>query len=1035
MKRMLVNATQPEELRVAMVDGQTLYDLDIEVPGRAQKKANIYKAKITRIEPSLEAAFVEYGGNRHGFLPFKEISPLYFKDGAAQREGRVTIREALSEGQELVVQVDKEERGTKGAALTTFISLAGRYLVLMPNNPRAGGISRRVEGEERSDLREALSTLDVPDGMGLIVRTAGVGQVAEDLQWDLDYLLQLWRAVEAAGAERSAPDLLFQESNVIIRALRDYFRQDIAEVLVDTQEVYEQARDFMQQVMPANAHKVKLYEDTVPLFSRYQIESRIEAAFGHEARLSSGGSIVIDHTEALVSIDINSARATKGSDIEETALNTNLEAADEIARQLRIRDIGGLIVIDFIDMGPARNQREVENRLRDALQPDRARVQIGRISRFGLLEMSRQRLRPSLGESSLKVCPRCHGQGYMRGNESLSLSVLRVLEEEAMKDKTGRVVAKVPLEMGTFLLNEKRDAVHEIQSRHRVDLIIVPDPLLETPNYEIERVRSDDADHISNRQVSYELATTPDTVPAFARDEKAPPSEEPAVRRVSPPAQPARPTSTTATGQPGIVKRFITAIFGADHRPAVEVMDETATSRPAQSNQKLNRSGSGSSSGGAGNNRRRSNSRRRPEPQRDKERPADGNSAIEPRASTESAGSKDANSNIPSGQNRGASGAERGPGRRAGGRQDNTPAEIDTSNEQEARTSDPKGQNGPAPEENPDGERPARSRRGGRRGRRGGRQRRGVGGDVAAAGEGGASTVAQAGPPIHPAGNASAGELPGSTSESDEQSADWAARSPPANNGVAESASDDRSSAQHEAAPASQPPGPPPPAGSGDASSASEPSLGDSGSASRGAEARPSADSNTARGVARDDPPAPNSPAKLQVDELAAESETSVNRQSSNRVRGASGEVTSVLGSEPALGNTVATPGTAAQANAPQIRPSEAGASTPPVPATAPPAPADRVASPGDPSSAQSSESALGGETRSAPASAGVSASAPAPENRSAGSAGASPGVSLGSGTGPKPEPESEITAPSTPSDPGAGTAQPQNPRAGNSGR
>ncbi|HYQ73211.1 MAG TPA: Rne/Rng family ribonuclease, partial [Gammaproteobacteria bacterium] len=451
MKRMLINTTQPEELRVAMVDGQKLYDLDIEVPARGQKKSNVYKGKITRIEPSLEAAFVDYGGNRHGFLPLKEVARTYFSDSARESGGRLSIKDALNEGQELVVQVEKDERGNKGAALTTFISLAGRYLVLMPNNPRAGGVSRRIQGDDRNFVRDAMSAMNIPDGMGMIVRTAGIGRSTEELQWDLDYLVHLWDVIKAASEEQPSPFLVYQESNVIIRALRDYLRGDVSEILIDSPEVYETAREFMEQVMPHNLGKLKLYQETVPLFSRFQIESQIESAFQREVTLPSGGAIVIDHTEALISIDINSARATRGSDIEETALNTNLEAADEIARQLRIRDLGGLVVIDFIDMQPARNLREVENRLRDALKMDRARVQIGRISRFGLLEMSRQRLRPSLGESSQIVCPRCTGQGTIRGVESLSLSVLRIIEEEVMKDNTLRVVAHVPVDVGTYL--------------------------------------------------------------------------------------------------------------------------------------------------------------------------------------------------------------------------------------------------------------------------------------------------------------------------------------------------------------------------------------------------------------------------------------------------------------------------------------------------------------------------------------------------------------------------------------------------------
>ncbi|OQX32592.1 MAG: ribonuclease E, partial [Candidatus Sedimenticola endophacoides] len=468
MKRMLINATQPEELRVAIVDGQKLYNLDIESPGREQKKSNIYKGKITRVEPSLEAAFVEYGAERHGFLPLKEVSRSYFSQASLDKGGSPSIKDALREGQEVVVQVEKEERGNKGAALTTFISLAGRYLVLMPNNPRAGGVSRRIEGDDRSDLREAMSNLTIPDGMGLIVRTAGVGKNVEELQWDLNYLLQLWAAIEAA-AKKPAPFLIYQESNVIIRSIRDYLRADIGEIVIDNPAVYQEACEFIEQVMPQYRRKIRSYEDEVPLFSRYQIESQIESAFQREVRLPSGGAIVIDHTEALTSIDINSARATRGADIEETALNTNLEAADEVARQLRLRDMGGLFVIDFIDMSPARNQREVENRLKEALKQDRARVQVGRISRFGLLEMSRQRLRPSLEESSQHVCPRCDGHGTIRGVESLGLSVLRIIEEHAMKENTGRIVAQLPVDVGTFLLNEKRQAIYDIESRQKVE--------------------------------------------------------------------------------------------------------------------------------------------------------------------------------------------------------------------------------------------------------------------------------------------------------------------------------------------------------------------------------------------------------------------------------------------------------------------------------------------------------------------------------------------------------------------------------------
>jgi len=537
MKRMLINATQPEELRVALVDGQQLYDLDIETPSREQKKANIYKGTITRVEPSLEAAFVQYGAERHGFLPFKEIAPGYYREGVQANGGRPSIRDAVREGQEVVVQVDKEERGNKGAALTTYISLAGRYLVLMPNNPRAGGVSRRIEGSDRAEIREALRQLEVPEGMGLIVRTAGVGRSVEELQWDLDYLIKLWDAIQKAAGSHPAPFLIYQESDVIIRALRDYLRSDIGEILIDDPQVFEKAVEFIEQVMPYNRQKLKYYDDRVPLFTRYQIESQIESAFQRDVRLPSGGAIVIDHTEALISIDINSARATKGSDIEETALNTNLEAADEIARQLRLRDLGGLIVIDFIDMGPNRNQREVENRLRDAVKADRARVQIGRISRFGLLEMSRQRLRSSLGESHQEVCSRCGGQGTVRSVESLALSILRIIEEEAMKEKTGIVTAQLPVDVATFLLNEKRASIAEIEERHKVDVVLIPNRTMETPHYDVQRVRTDDD---AAEDPSYRLAKEepPEPSPTWMQRESAPRSEQPAVQRVQPPAAP-----------------------------------------------------------------------------------------------------------------------------------------------------------------------------------------------------------------------------------------------------------------------------------------------------------------------------------------------------------------------------------------------------------------------------------------------------------------------------------------------------------------
>ncbi len=509
MKRMLINATQPEEVRVALVDGQRLYDLDIESADREQKKSNIYKAKIIRIEPSLEAAFVDYGAERHGFLPFKEIARILFKAEQANkpRIGRTSISDAIEEGQEFIVQIEKEERGNKGAALTTFVSLAGRYLVLMPNNPRAGGVSRQIEGSDRAEARDAMGGLVVPEGMGLILRTAGVGKSSEELQWDLDYLSQLWNAISSAAIEQPASFLIYQESEVIIRAIRDYLRKDINEIWIDDVEVHKRCHDFMTQVMPHNLEKLKLYEDDDPLFTRYQIEYQIETAFSREVRLPSGGAVIIDHTEALISIDINSARATKGSDIEETAFNTNKEAAEEIGRQLRLRDIGGLIVIDFIDMLNTRNQREVENAMRESLRMDRARVQVGRISRFGLLEMSRQRLRPSLGESSHTPCPRCDGQGTVRDVESLSLSVLRIIEEEAMKDMTAKIIVRVPVDAATFLLNEKRQHISEVQHRLDVEILVIPELTMVTPQYSVQRVRLSDVKQVEYQQSSYKIHT------------------------------------------------------------------------------------------------------------------------------------------------------------------------------------------------------------------------------------------------------------------------------------------------------------------------------------------------------------------------------------------------------------------------------------------------------------------------------------------------------------------------------------------------
>ncbi|BFU59269.1 ribonuclease E [Rodentibacter sp. JRC1] len=501
MKRMLINATQKEELRVALVDGQRLFDLDIENPGHEQKKANIYKGKITRVEPSLEAAFVDYGAERHGFLPLKEIAREYFPADYVF-QGRPNIRDILTEGQEVIVQVNKEERGNKGAALTTFVSLAGSYLVIMPNNPRAGGISRRIEGDERTELKEALSSLEVPEGVGLIVRTAGVGKSPEELQWDLKVLLHHWEAIKQASQSRPAPFLIHQESDVIVRAIRDYLRRDIGEILIDSPKIFEKAKAHIKLVRPDFINRVKLYQGEVPLFSHYQIESQIESAFQREVRLPSGGSIVIDVTEALTAIDINSARSTRGGDIEETALNTNLEAADEIARQLRLRDLGGLVVIDFIDMTPIRHQREVENRIRDAVRQDRARIQISRISRFGLLEMSRQRLSPSLGESSHHICPRCQGTGKVRDNESLSLSILRLIEEEALKENTKQVHTIVPVQIASYLLNEKRRAISSIEKRHNVDVIVAPNEAMETPHFSVFRLR--DGEEVN--ELSYNLA-------------------------------------------------------------------------------------------------------------------------------------------------------------------------------------------------------------------------------------------------------------------------------------------------------------------------------------------------------------------------------------------------------------------------------------------------------------------------------------------------------------------------------------------------
>lgn len=616
MKRMLINATQSEELRVALVDGQKLYDLDIETGFREQKKANIYKGKITRVEPSLEAAFVDFGADRHGFLPLKEIAREYFADPS--QSSRAGIRELVKEGTEVIIQVDKEERGNKGAALTTMISLAGRYLVLMPNNPRAGGISRRIEGDERAQIRDALQGVSVPDGMGIIVRTAGIGRSAEELQWDLDYLIQLWESIREASVTRPAPFLILQESNVILRAIRDYLRQDIGEVLIDSKDAYQYALDFVQKVMPNYQSKLKLYEDSVPLFNRYQIEAQIESAFQREVKLPSGGSIVIDPTEALVSIDINSSRSTKGGDIEETAFHTNIEAADEIARQLRLRDMGGLVVIDFIDMNQAKHQREVEARIRDATNSDRARVQIGRLSRFGLLEMSRQRLRPSLGETSGIVCPRCNGHGIIRDVKSLSLAILRLVEEESLKERTAQIRAIVPLTVATYLLNEKREAIYEIERRQKLHVLVVPNPQMETPHYEVVRLRDDD-ESLANAEPSYAVKFTETPIETETVLEAQTKPQEAAISSIQTPRMPAPPSAepeaaakeptqpaTTQAG-PGLFKRlsnwFGKALAG-DEKPEAKTTGQKPA-RPAEEERDRSRSNRPARSGNRGGNRNR----------------------------------------------------------------------------------------------------------------------------------------------------------------------------------------------------------------------------------------------------------------------------------------------------------------------------------------------------------------------------------------------------------------------------------------------
>ena len=575
MKRMLFNATQAEELRVAIVDGQKLVDLDIESASKEQRKGNVYKGIVTRVEPSLEAAFIDYGCERHGFLPFKEIS-------RACLPGNGRPQDALKEGQELLVQVEKDERGNKGAALTTYVSLAGRYVVLMPTNPRGGGVSRRIEGEDRNELRDTLAQLEIPEGMSLIARTAGIGRTAEEFQWDLNYLLSLWKAIDGASGSQKGTFLIYQEGSLVIRAIRDYFSADIGEILIDTDDIFEQAQQFMAHVMPDNVSKVKLYRDDVPLFSRFQIEHQIESAYSRQVNLPSGGAIVIDHTEALVSVDVNSARATKGSDVEQTAYNTNLEASDEIARQMRLRDLGGLIVIDYIDMENPKNQREVENRLRDALHHDRARVQTGKISRFGLLEMSRQRLQPSLGETSYNPCPRCHGTGHIRGSESSALHILRILGEEAMKENTGALHVQLPVDVATFLLNEKRVDIHTIETRLKVNVVLIPNIHMETPHYTITRLRHDELNLRDAAEPSYKMVAMPEADSGYQAEPAAIPVRQEAVVKSIAPAQPAPSARPVVAAAPQAKTGLFGRIVGWFNNRTDDTPAATPTPTPAR---------------------------------------------------------------------------------------------------------------------------------------------------------------------------------------------------------------------------------------------------------------------------------------------------------------------------------------------------------------------------------------------------------------------------------------------------------------------
>jgi len=714
---MLVNATQEEELRVALVDGQRIYDLDVELPSREQKKANIYKGRITRVEPSLEACFVDYGAERHGFLPLKEVAKEYFKTQAAA-SGKLNIRELVSEGQDVIVQVEKEERGTKGAALTTFVSLAGRFLVLMPNNARAGGVSRRIEGEDRDQLREALEQVDIPENMGAIVRTAGVGRSAEELQWDLANLQEVWKAIVEAAEGRPAPFLIYQESKAIIRALRDYLNDDIGEILVDSKEIFAEAQEYMQRFMPASLRKLKLYEEEVPLFTRFQIENQIESAHSHKVNLPSGGSIVIDPTEALVSIDINSARATRGGDIETTAFNTNLEAADEIARQLRLRDLGGLIVIDFIDMLSQKNQRAVEDRLRDAVRQDRARIQIGRLSRFGLLEMSRQRLRPSISDATHIACPRCSGMGSIRSVESLALALLRLIGEEARKDRTAKVIAQLPVDVATYLMNEKREWLHNIEAKGGVEIVLVPNKYIETPAYEIRRVRDDEAQLLENSIVSHQLAVQPTVdVDAVANRNEAKaatpaPVVTSAVASLPPPpsiAQEAVAPAPAPVEQLGIFVRLWRFLFGgAGQRPEEKKAPEPRHERSRDSRDR-------------GRDRDRDRGSRRDEHRGDRDRGQRGN---ERRPEGRRDRSRD--------ERRPQDQAQREPRQKPSvatesAPQQGSPKPVQPQQTAQVRQDRPEGQGQPDGNRENRGERSGRSRRGGRRRRgRGGRGEEGA---------------------------------------------------------------------------------------------------------------------------------------------------------------------------------------------------------------------------------------------------------------------------------------------------------------------